>query len=161
MAGSTDMSKHERAWENLTLTYLTLQKARQLELAKVGLTIPQRRVLSSLKTSEEPLTPVELARRMRRHPHAVSQLVIRMETQGLVKTTKDLHRKNWIRVSLTKKGEAAFNHQPREETVQSATSCLSEKELDMLNATCKKLHARGVELIRQLRPDAYGEPIQW
>jgi len=161
VAGSTELNKHERAWENLTLTYLTLQRARQLELAKVGLTVPQRRVLYSLKTSEEPLTPMKLARRMKQQPHTVSQLVHRMEARGLVKTTKDLERKNLVRVSLTKKGQEAFKRQHSEKSVRSATSCLSEKELDTLNAACKKLHARGVELIRQLRPDAYGEPIQW
>jgi hypothetical protein len=41
MTDSTDLSEHERTWENLAVTYMTLQRARELELAKVGLTIPQ------------------------------------------------------------------------------------------------------------------------
>jgi DNA-binding MarR family transcriptional regulator len=159
MTDSTDLSEHERAWENLAVTYMTLERARELELGKVGLTIPQAGVLYFLKTSKEPLTPMKLSRRMNRQPHTVSALLTRMEAQGLVKTTKDLDRKNWVRVSLTKKGEEAFKRQMTERTARNATSCLSKKEIDALNAICKKLRVKGAELIRHMQPGPYSEPL--
>jgi len=159
MIDSTELSQNERAWENLAITYMTLERARELELGKVGLTIPQAGVLYFLKTSKEPLTPMKLSRRMNRQPHTISALLTRMEAQGLVKTTKDLDRKNWVRVSLTKKGEEAFKRQMSEKVARNATSCLSKKEIDALNAICKKLHSRGAELIRQMQPSPYTDPL--
>ena len=159
MTDSTVLSEHERAWENLAITFMTLQRARELELAKVGLTTPQAGVLYFLKTSKEPLTPMKLSRRMNRQPHTVSALLTRMEAQGLVKTTKDLDRKNWVRVSLTKKGDEAFKRQMGEKTARNATSCLSKKEIDALNAICSKLRASGAELISRMQPGPYSDPL--
>ena len=159
MTDSIELTEHERAWENLAVTYMTLQRARELELLRVGLTIPQAGVLYFLKTSKEPLTPMKLSRRMNRQPHTVSALLTRMEAQGLVKTTNDLARKNWVRVSLTKKGEQAFKRQMSEKTARTATSCLSKEETDALNSICKKLRAKGAELIRQIQPGPYSEPL--
>jgi DNA-binding MarR family transcriptional regulator len=80
-----------------------------------------------------------------------------MEAQGLVKTTKDLQRKNWVRVSLTKKGEEAYKRQMTQKAAREATSCLSKNEIDALNAICKKLRAKGAELIRQIQPSPYSD----
>jgi len=159
MTNLPQLTENERAWENLAVTFMTLQRARELELAKVSLTIPQAGVLYFLKTSKEPLTPMRLSRLMNRQPHTVSALVTRMEAQGLVKTTKDLRRKNWVRVSLTKKGEEAHKRQMTQKAARDATSCLSKKEIDALNAICKKLRANGAELIRQMQPSPYSDPL--
>jgi len=159
MTNLPQLTENERAWENLAVTFMTLQRARELELARVALTIPQAGVLYFLKTSKEPLTPMKLSRLMNRQPHTVSALVTRMEAQGLVKTTKDLRRKNWVRVSLTKKGEEAHKRQMTQKAARDATSCLSKKEIDALNAICKKLRANGAELIRQMQPSPYSDPL--
>ncbi len=149
-----ELNKHEKAWQNLTFAYLTLQRAIQLESARVRLTIPQRLAVYYLKTSEEPLTINRLARRMKRQPHTVSTLVHGMETRGLVRTTKDTKRKDLVRVSLTRMGQEAFKREMSERTIRSAITCLSDEELDKLNATCEKLRQKGRELIRELRPNS-------
>jgi DNA-binding MarR family transcriptional regulator len=159
MRDHLELNEHERAWENLAVTFMTLQRARELELGQVGLTIPQAGVLYFLATSKEPLTPMKLSRRMNRQPHTVSALLTRMEAQGLVNATKDLQRKNWVRVSFTKKGEDAFKRQLSARTSLNAASCLSKQEIDTLNATCKKLRVKGVELIRQMQRDPYSDPL--
>jgi Txe/YoeB family toxin of Txe-Axe toxin-antitoxin module len=41
----------------------------------------------------------------------------------------------------------------------NAASCLSKQEIDTLNATCKKLRVKGVELIRQMQRDPYSDPL--
>ena len=155
MTDSLELNEHERTWTNLNVTYVTLRRARELELAQVGLTVPQAGVLYFLSTSKEPLTPMKLSRLMSRQPHTLSALVNRMEAQGLVKTKKDLQRKNWVRVSLTKKGEQAFERQWSAKTTMNVTSCLSKKENDELDAICKKLRSKGAELIRNLQPSPY------
>jgi len=161
MPDSRHFNEDERAFINLASTNMTLQRAIDLELSRVGLTIPQAGVLYFLKHTKEPLTPMKLSRRLNRQPHTVSALVTRMEAQGLVKATKDLERKNWVRLSLTKKGQEAFKRQLGERVAFNATSCLSKKERDTLNGICKKLTARGAEIIRQMQTRPDGEPLFW
>jgi DNA-binding MarR family transcriptional regulator len=84
-----------------------------------------------------------------------------MEAQGLVKATKDLERKNWVRLSLTKKGQEAYKRQLAERIALNATACLSKKERDTLNEICKKLTARGAEIIRQMQPRPSGDSLFW
>jgi DNA-binding MarR family transcriptional regulator len=157
VAHHTELTENEKTWENLVVSYNTLQRARELELAKVGLTIAQAGVLYFVATSAEPLTPMKLSRVSNRQPHTISALLTRMEAQGLVKTTHDLKRKNWVRVSLTKKGQQAYKHQMTQRTVRNATSCLSDIERDQLNAICKKLRAKGAQLIRDMQPTPYSD----
>lgn len=156
MTDSIAFNENEKAYVNLARTHVILERAIHLELTRVGLTIPQAGVLYFLNATKEPLTPMKLARLLNRKPHTVSALLTRMEAQGLVKATKDLERKNWVRLSLTKKGKEAFKRQLGVRTSLNATSCLSKKERDALNATCKKLYAKGAELVREMQPSQYG-----
>jgi DNA-binding MarR family transcriptional regulator len=161
MTDSRHFNDNERAFINLARTNMTLQRAIDLELSRVGLTIPQAGVLYFLKTTKEPLTPMKLSRRLYRQPHTVSASLTRMEAQGLVKATKDMERKNWVRLSLTKKGQEAFKRELGERIAMNATSCLSKRERDTLNEICKKLSARGGEIIRQMQTGPSSEPLFW
>ena len=152
MADAVRMTKNEVLWENMVITCMTLQRARELELAQVGLTMPQAGVLYFLKITKEPLTPMKLSRLMSRQPHTLSALVSRMEAQGLVKTTKDLKKKNWVRVSLTKKGQQAFKRQMGQKLARNVTSCLSKKELETMPPICSRLRAEATKIIRQIQP---------
>jgi MarR family multiple antibiotic resistance transcriptional regulator len=67
-----------------------------MELAQVGLTVPQTLVLTIVQSSPEPLTPMKLSKLMHREPHTISALLSRMEAQGLVKTERNLERGIWV-----------------------------------------------------------------
>jgi DNA-binding MarR family transcriptional regulator len=161
MGESIELTENQKAWLRLETLMSVMERARNLELAKSGLNIPQASVLYCLKTSKEPLTPMKLARMMHKQPHTVSALVHRMETQGLLTTKRDMKRKNWLRVTLSKKGEEALRRWATATTVPDALSCLSKKESDALYMITKKLHNRGLELLRQMQPDPYAEPLFW
>jgi MarR family 2-MHQ and catechol resistance regulon transcriptional repressor len=133
MDASLELNENEKAWQELAITSSILRRAWEMELAQVGLTAPQTMLLGFLHVSTKPLTPMGLSRLLGREPHTVSALVTRMEADGLVRRSHDLQRKNWVRVSLTKKG----------------------KDLDALNATNRILRARAIELIREMQPDPY------
>ena len=45
--------------------------------------------------------------------------------------------------------------------VPDALSILNKKESEMLFAITKKLHNKGLELLRQMQPDPYAEPLFW
>ena len=71
------------------MTIMTIwERARDLELAKIGLNMVQAEVLHCLKTAKGPMTPMKPLRMMHRQPHTISALVHRMETQGLIDKTR-------------------------------------------------------------------------
>lgn len=155
----TKMNENEKTWVRLFKAYTVLERAREMELSRVGLTLPQAAVLYFLGTARETLTPAKLARLTYKEPHTISGLLNRMEDQGLIKKTKDLKRKNLVRVSLTKKGEELFKRQLGERVVINITSCLSKKELDTLNELTDKLFERTIEMLREMQPYPYGTTV--
>jgi len=161
MTESLRLTENHKSWMRVMSMATVMERARNLELAKVGLNMPQTDVLYCLKVSKEPMTPMKLARMLHKQPHTVSALVHRMERQGLLITKRDLKRRNWVRVSLTKKGEEALKHWSASTTVPDALSRLSKKELEALNTISRKLHNRGLGLLRQMQPDPYSEPLFW
>ena len=154
-----DLNENEIAWWEMSVTSLILQRAWEMELARVGLTVPQTLVLTIVQSSPEPITPMKLSKLMHREPHTISALLTRMEAQGLVKKERNLERGNWVRVSLTKKGKEAYQRQVVARRVRNITTCLSKQELGALNKMNKKLRARGVELLREMLPSPYNEPL--
>ncbi len=154
-----DLNEHEIAWAEMSVTSLILQRAWGMELAQIGLTVPQALVLSIVAGSSEPITPMKLSKSMHREPHTISALLTRMEAQGLVKKERNLERGNWVRVTLTKKGKEAFERQVGAGKVRNITACLSKQELETLNVMNRKLRAKGIELLREMMPSPYGEPL--
>ena len=153
------MNEHEIAWAEMSVTSTILRRAWEMELARVGLTVPQTLVLIIVQSSPEPITPMKLSKLMHREPHTISALLTRMEAQGLVKKERNLERGNWVRVSLTKKGKEAYERQVVARKVRNITECLSKQELDALNKMNRKLRARGAELLREMLPSPYSEPL--
>ena len=162
MNNSLELTEGAKDWARLQTVTTIMDRVRNLELAKIGLNMPQATVLYCLKTAKEPMTPMKLARMMHKQPHTVSALVHRMETQGLLTTKRDMKRKNWVRVSLTNKGEEAVKRWSTTTMVPDVTfSCLSKKERDVLFTITKKLHNKSLELLKQVQPDPYAEPPFW
>ena len=86
----TKMNENEKTWVRLFRAYTVLERAREMELSRVGITLPQAAALYFLGTARETLTPTKLARLTYKEPHTISGLLNRMEEQGLIKKTKDL-----------------------------------------------------------------------
>jgi DNA-binding MarR family transcriptional regulator len=158
---SLELTDNQKAFLRMQTMTAVLERARNLELAKIGLNIPQAQLLYCLEISKEPMTPMKLARIMHKQPHTVSALVHRMETQGLLTTRRDMKRKNWVRVSLTNKGHEAVKRWSTATTVPDIMASLSKNETDALYKATQKLHSRGLELLRKMQPDPYSEPSLW
>ncbi|MDM7998466.1 MAG: MarR family winged helix-turn-helix transcriptional regulator [Dehalococcoidia bacterium] len=154
-----ELNENELAWWEMSVTSLILQRAWQMELGQIGLTVPQTLVLIAVADSPEPITPMKLSRILHREPHTISALLTRMEAQGLVKKERNLERGNWVRVTLTKKGKEAYQRQLKAKKVRNVTECLSRQELEELNKMNRKLRARGVQLLREMLPSPYGDPL--
>jgi len=159
MNGSMDLNENEIAWAEMSVTSTILRRAWEMELAQIGLTVPQTLVLTMVAGSPEPITPMKLSKMLHREPHTISALLTRMEAQGLVKKERNLERGNWVRVTLTRKGKEAYQRQVGARRVRNVTECLSKQELDTLNKMNRKLRARGIDLLRDVLPSPYGEPL--
>ncbi|MCK4965286.1 MAG: hypothetical protein KAS54_09385 [Dehalococcoidia bacterium] len=82
-----------------------------------------------------------------------------MEKQGLLRKTKDLERKNIVRITLTDKGEEALRQAMETETIVKVISFLSDKEQDCLRAHLETLRHGALEeytrLLRGKTPDTH------
>ena len=110
-------------------------------------------------TTGKQSTPAEISRWLIKEPHTISALLIRMEKQGLLRKTKDLERKNIVRITLTDKGEEALRQAMKTDTIVKVMSYLSDKEQDCLRAHLETLRRGALEeYTRSLRgktPDTY------
>jgi DNA-binding MarR family transcriptional regulator len=128
-----------------------ISKAREEELRQYGISMIQAGVLFIVKTAKAPVTPAEISRWLFREPHTVSGLLNRMEKQGLIKKTKDLDRKNLIRVTLTDKGEKAYQKSRQMKVVPKILNRLSQKEREAFRAQLEKLRTKSLNEIGMKR----------
>jgi len=150
-----EVNENELLWGRLFLAAKVVERAREIELSRVNVSLIQAMVLYALKLSPEPLTPSRLARMLCREPHSMSALIDRMEKQGLVEKKHDLSRKNLVRVVVTPKGEEAFQRQRSMNAVANLTSTLTKEERQALGICVDKLRVRATELIREMTPTPY------
>jgi DNA-binding MarR family transcriptional regulator len=121
-----------------------LFEIRETELREDGLTAMHAAALLVIKTIGDKATPAEIARLMVRKPHSVSGLLSRMEKAKLIKRTKDLHRKNLVRVSITEKGEEAYKLAMKRKVVQKIVASLSAEQQKQLTSCLEVLRDRGL-----------------
>ena len=136
-------------WVLLHQTADALSKTRDNELRKsVGISRMQAAVLFIVKAITGPATPAEISRWLFREPHTVSGILERMEKKGLVRRSKDLERKNMIRVELTEKGEEALQRSRELTAVRNILLCLSDEELENLRRYLETLRNKAIEELR-------------
>jgi DNA-binding MarR family transcriptional regulator len=140
---TTTYGKRE-IWALLDQAATAISRVADNELSQLGISMMQGAVLFFVKNAKEPVTPAQISRWLFREPLTISQLLIRMEKHGLVKRTKDLDRKNMLRITLTEKGEQAYQKQTEMRVVSRILSTLSTEELDKLGASLRKLRDEAV-----------------
>ena len=122
--------------------------AREAELHEYNLPATQADVLFVIKAIGDKVTPAQISRMIFRQPHSVSGIIDRMAKAGLVKRTKDLHRKNLVRVVMTDKGEKAYKQAlKKRKSVQKIMSSLSEAERQKLRSLLETLRNKGLKEI--------------
>ena len=150
-----EINENELLWARLFMSAKVVERAREIELSRVHISLIQAMVLYAVKLSPEPLTPSKLARMLCREAHTMSALIDRMEKQGLVKKKHDLARKNLVRVVVTAKGDEAFQRQRSVNTVTNITNSLTKEEREALGTCVDKLRLRATDLIREMTPTPY------
>lgn len=126
-------------WVYLARTKDAIFKVRMKEMHKYNLSPTQISILNVLMALGDNVMPAEIARWTLREPHSISNLLQRMERNGFVRRTKDLHRRNLLRVTVTEKGQKAIEDSTGMECFQRVLSSLSIEELEKLRQTLVKL----------------------
>jgi len=143
---ATTYGKRE-LWALLDQATTAMSRVADNELSQAGITMIQGAVLYFVKNSKEPVIPADISRWLFREPHTVSQLLIRMERHGLIKRTQDLDYKNRLRITLTEKGEKAYQKQTEMMVISDIMSFLSPEECDKLGANLKKMRDAAVKVL--------------
>ena len=131
-------------WVLLHQTRDAIFRARDKELGQYGISTMQAGVLFIINAIGNEATPTEVARWLFREPHTVSSLLNRMERDGLVSKTKDLQKKNMVRVTLTEKGRSAYNESLKRKSINKVMTSLSEEERLQFRSYLEKLRDRAL-----------------
>lgn len=115
-------------WILFCQTWVAISKARQRELDPYNISEIRAALLFIIELIGHEATPAKISRWLFREPHSISEIMDRMEKQGLVRKTKDLDRKNQVRIELTDKGRECYRTSLMPDNISKITSVLTKEE---------------------------------
>jgi len=143
------MAQQIKADKDYTLLTSLLQvsdilfKIRERELLPQNLSATAAEILFLVDAMGEDVTPAKLSRMILREPHSTSGILMRMETHGLLKRTKNMERKNMIRITLTAKGEKALSQAMKKEGTTNVLAKLTAVQRSNLKQSLSVLKEAG------------------
>jgi len=153
MKNISPVDENYNLWVLLHQTTDAALRARQKELDQFGISVAEVGVLVVIQAIGEKATPAEISRQIFREPHSVSALLNRMEKKGLLRQTQDLDRRNLVRVSITEKGQQAYDKSTRRKSIYKIISSLSKEERQQLRSCLEKLRNKAFkELTVEYKP---------
>jgi DNA-binding MarR family transcriptional regulator len=128
-------------WALIAQTKDAILRARERDYARFGISNDRRAVLFVIQRSGGHATPVEIARALFRELHSVTEMLKRMEADGLVTRSKGSGRSK-VEVQLTEKGLDVFTQSLHNETDKRIFSVLTKKERERLASSLWKLRRK-------------------
>jgi DNA-binding MarR family transcriptional regulator len=120
-----------------------LVKIRERELLSQKLSATAADILFLVKAMGEEVTPSKIRRMMLRELAAITRILVHMENQGLIKRTKNLERKNQVRITLTAKGEEARTQAMKKQGATGVIARLSAVQQKQLKTSLAALKEAG------------------
>jgi DNA-binding MarR family transcriptional regulator len=118
-------------WVMIAQTRDALLKARQRDYQQYDISNERRAVLWCIQNNGGRATPVEIARQLFRELHSVTEMLKRMEQEGLIQKHK-VSGKSRAAFSLTEKGLDTFKQSLFNETDKRIFSVLTKKQRERL-----------------------------
>jgi len=151
MSEQSFLNENYLVWVLLNQTRSAVFKAREREIGKYRYP-NQAAALIIIWARDGKATPTLLSRYLFLERHSASELISRMEENGLVTKRRDEKLKSVVRISITAKGKKTCTHCMGMPYIDEMMSVLSERErtqlkkylMILLQTACKKL---GVEAI--------------
>ena len=128
-------------WVLIAQTKDAILRARERDYSRFGISNERRAVLFIIQNNGGRATPVEIARDLFRELHSVTELLKRMEADGLINRLKGSGRSK-VEVEPTEKGLDVFNQSLHNETDKRIFSVLTKEERERLAELLWKLRAR-------------------
>jgi DNA-binding MarR family transcriptional regulator len=128
-------------WILIAQTKDAILRARERDYARYGISNERRAVLYSIQNNGGRATPVEIARGLFRELHSITEMLKRMEQDGLISKEKCSGRSR-AEVVLTAKGLDVFNQSLHNQTDKRIFSALTRTERERLASYLWKLRAR-------------------
>jgi DNA-binding MarR family transcriptional regulator len=131
---SQNGEKEYDTWILLSRVYHMIAKLRRLELAKYNVQPVQAYILLILQSLGGETSPTELARYAYEDKSAISDILIRMEKQGLITKTKEVNGNSRVKVKMTTKGEESLRLSAEREYLRQVMSSLTPEKLEQLDS---------------------------
>jgi len=116
-----------------------MHKARTRELRKYNITTVQSHVMFVILALKNRATPTHIAKWIFRESHSITEILNRMERDGLIVRIKDLRKKSMVRLQLTEKGLEIHYKTTKFDSIHSALSLLSKEERRQLKKLLEKV----------------------
>jgi MarR family multiple antibiotic resistance transcriptional regulator len=123
-----------------------MSKLMDKKLEHTGLSTIQVALIFTIAFLGNKATPRRLSRRLGREPHTISEMLTRMEKQGLIKKINDLERKNMVRIEITDKGKKLYSA-TNDITRPPVMSALTEKEREEFRVYLMKIRSKAIQLL--------------
>jgi DNA-binding MarR family transcriptional regulator len=130
-------------WVMIAQTKDSILRARQRDYARFNISNERRAVLWSIQNNGGHATPVEIARQLFRELHSITEMLVRMEKEGLVIRYKGSGRSK-VEVKLTPKGLNVFNQSLHNETDKKIFSILTKKQREQLMSSLWKVRKQAL-----------------
>ena len=128
-------------WVMIAQTKDGLLRARTRDYARFDISNERRAVLWVIQNNGGKAAPVEIARQLFRELHSVSEMLVRMEKEGLI-TREKSSEKSRIYAKLTSKGHEVFNQSLYNETDKRIFSVLTKKQRERLLSYLWKIRGK-------------------
>ncbi len=115
-------------WQLLNRTRHLVYKNRMRELKDNGVSYNNAMILYTALRLGKGATPAQISRGLSLERHTVSESLIKMENEGLIRRIKDLSRKNLIRIEVTDKGFEVYRRSANRESTKGIMSVLAREE---------------------------------
>jgi DNA-binding MarR family transcriptional regulator len=148
MADTRPLDPDYNLWMLLEQVTILTFNATDQELSEYGTTAMQAAVLFVINQIGEETTPAEISRWILRKPSSITGILKRMVKAGLVERTKDLPKKNMVRVRLTEKGQGAYKQSLKRKPIHQIMSALSQEERRQLASLLEKLRTKAIKVGR-------------
>lgn len=128
-------------WVLIAQTKDAILRARERDYARYGISNDRRAVLYAIESNGGVATPVEISRSLFRELHSVTEMLKRMEEDGLILREK-ASGKSRIQARLTDEGLDVFHQSAQNTTDERIFSVLTKAERKRLSAYLMKIRTR-------------------
>jgi DNA-binding MarR family transcriptional regulator len=132
-------------WILISRVYHMIAKLRNMEMSKYDILPVQAYVLFILNAMGNGTTPAELSRYVYQQRSSISDILNRMEKQGLITKEKKSRGKGRVWVKITEKGEKALELSLERVHLRNVMSVLNEERRRQLESALELLRDKAAE----------------